>query len=339
MPGSRKSVAEAAIPVPIETTQDVITSVPEGKLQSQEEIMSLSKKEIKIEDLYENILGEEKVDKKVERVVTYILQSQTGTKDFLTTSDIKNLYNEFKQAHPEIVSISLNTMGTYVSTIAKRMSCDIRCNGKKQGYYLLTDKSSEKQEPSIEPMVEGKEVSSEEKLWEKHIYPLITAYLSSNEDLEWVVNLADRRKNHEWGNTDILALKLYDYLSSEQFELIAYEVKLSLRSWRKDIFEAVSHSMFSNKTYFTFVRVTDVDAIDPDMIFYAQQFGIGLLALEIDKEDWDSIVNNPQAITEDMFDYHIIVPAPKRQCNQQIQNAFFLKYEIHNIQELRRFGK
>lgn len=306
-------------------------------LSTTEEGVDIDVQRLTLADISEETLSSKDTLTKVCYVGLFLLKELNATETSRKeTCAILEKYRELKNGNERIVTINDNTFSVYLSVIARKKISAIRCPGKKQGYYLVNINDT-KSEPNITPSIDGSEISKTEKLWEKHLYPILTDYLSANDQLEWVINLANQRKNHEWGNTDILTLKIIEILGKEYFELTAYEVKLSMKSWRKDIFEAISHSLFSNKAYFTFVYVVDRDKIDPEMIIYAQKFNIGLLALEIEETDWNKIVQSPDQINGDMFELVEIVPAPYQVCDLNIQKAYFDKLCIRTSADLRNY--
>ena len=75
-----------------------------------------------------------------------------------------------------------------------------------------------------------------------------------------------------------------------EIEIYTAEVKPSIMSWKSWIFEAVSHSRFSERCYFIFRSDGEVTELVADLIDYAERFGIGIAVIEIDDDQYTSLI-------------------------------------------------
>ena len=135
----------------------------------------------------------------------------------------------------------------------------------------------------------------------------------------------------KWGNPDIVGLKTLDVFKTTYIEITTIEVKRDFYNWRHDIFEAIAHTMFSNRSYYAFA-CKESDIIDRAMITYAQKFNIGILALIVP----DSLWNKPLSMED--IEFRVINPAPAQTPNKNIQKDFenlFAVSEKQTIESLK----
>lgn len=71
------------------------------------------------------------------------------------------------------------------------------------------------------------------------------------------------------------------------------EIKSSQENWRQFVFEAVSHTRFSNLTYYCFAYPeSDRNSFDSEFYMYAEEFGIGLLGIEMEDANFRNFTSN-----------------------------------------------
>ena len=262
----------------------------------------------------------------VNKIACYLLEkgkclSPTKTK---RAKNIFQEYEELKKNHSKIPDVPSNTFGVMLSILSQSFESPIKSKGRKLGYYL--DNAA------------GISLSSKRanKLSEKNLYPVLEEWLES--DAYVIHDIANKRKGNKWQNVDILGWSFIHHMEKEYLELHSIEVKLSLANWRIDLFEAVSHSMFANKSYFAFL-IKESDKIEKALKEYAYKFGIGLLAIVVDNDAWDDIIqNNKELDASDDGNCSIveISIAPHRNVDLETQNKFLVNVlNVHNRNELR----
>jgi hypothetical protein len=85
-------------------------------------------------------------------------------------------------------------------------------------------------------------------------------------------------------------------------ETISVEVKTTHTSWRKMLFEAVSHKRFAHRVFFAFaysaenVPQRDIDA----MRGYGEKFGIGILGLRMTPDKFDTLTRGDKIAVRDI---------------------------------------
>lgn len=127
---------------------------------------------------------------------------------------------------------------------------------------------------------------------EKKLYQIARAWLEAEGFNSEITG--ERTGNGKWGNPDITGIRVYNTASeSKEVEIATVEVKISQDNWRQFIFEAVSHTRFSNLTYFCFAYPeSDRNSFDSEFYMYAEEFGIGLLGIEMESTDFENFITN-----------------------------------------------
>lgn len=262
----------------------------------------------------------------VNKIAGYLLEkgkclSPTKVKH---AKEIFQEYEELRKKHPKIPDVPSNTFGVMLSILSQSFESPIKSKGRKLGYYLdnLTERSSSS--------------GRKNTLSEKDLYPILEEWLES--DAYVIHNMANKRKGSKWQNVDVLGWSFIRHLEVEYLELHSIEVKLSLANWRIDLFEAVSHSMFANKSYFAFL-IKESDKIEKALKEYAYKFGIGLLAIVVDNDKWDAVMQKKELLDASDDGNCSIVEisiAPHRNVDLETQNKFLVNVlNVHNRNELR----
>lgn len=263
----------------------------------------------------------------VNKITCYLLEkgkclTPTKTKH---AKEIFQEYEELKEKYSKIPDVPSNTFGVMLSILSQSFDSPIKSQGRKLGYYL--DNAAGTSLPS----------KRANKLSEKDLYPILEEWLES--DAYVIRNMANKRKGNKWQNVDVLGWSFIRHLEKEFLELHSIEVKLSLANWRIDLFEAVSHSMFANKSYFAFL-IKESDKIEKALKEYAYKFGIGLLAIVVDNDAWDNVIQNKVVLDASDDGNCSIVEisiAPRRDVDLETQNMFMVNVlNVHNSNELRK---
>lgn len=270
----------------------------------------------------------------INAVSQYILEQNKcfDPQNAMLGKDIYAKYFSIQKKHPSIPEIAQNSFGVTLSLISHSSSSTsaIKSAGKKQGYYL--DKGM------LNP--DAKENKVHAKIQEKDLYPILTEWL--NTKIDKAIDASSKRGAKKWQNADILGISFINDIGREDFELHAMEVKVLHTNWRVDLFQAVSHSRFANRSYFAFLlRNSDIDKLENDLKEYAYQFGIGLVAIVIKDEYWRNIIEKKQDLilsdTDDSIcEIREICFAPYHSVNPSIRTNFLEQaFDIRSFQDLR----
>lgn len=296
-------------------------------------------------ELTATALEEASSPEKVEKIVVYILESnhKTDSKNTMCTDDIKKKYKELQRKNADIVSIPENSLATYTSILASKSESKIRCLGRRKGYFITLV-----QETPTETLIETPTETSEKgKLSEKDLYPALQQWMKVSwnavKDKEsWndisVIDISAKRGNDKWQNPDLLCVKEIECLGETRYEITTVEVKPSKQDWTMYIFEAVSHSLFSNKAYFAFLKDNDKRLPD-EMILYALRLGIGIITITIEDQERSKITTSEKLVKALADGSCIIreeVPAPYHVPDISLQKQFLEGLEIRTISDLRQ---
>lgn len=287
-------------------------------------------RQIKLSEIMDEAL--EGLDKphKANKILCYLLEilnaiSYENKKD---TQTIIDKYKDVKSKHPNVSDITENSLSVYLSILAKQEWSRICCPGKKQGYFLsdesqLNVEIQKNENMSVPSSKDGSQVL------ERDMYPYLEQWLSS-EQYEKVSIIANKRGNAKWGNPDIIGINICSFLGQVSVEIATIEAKRDSKNWRIDIFEAVSHTLFANRSYYAYRR-KETDKDDKDMIHYAHKFNIGIIAIIVPDDEWDKEFNAKNV------DLQVIVPAPYQNIRRKWQKVFLKSLNINDYDDLRSF--
>lgn len=266
-------------------------------------------------ELTEKNLTKESELVKVDIVATYILDSlkKHECNDTASSDEIWNEYESLHKTSKGIVRLQKNTFVNYLCRLANDQQSLIECPGKKQGYWL---------DYSRYQVMMGNVKPKPQKTKEEVLYPVVGTWLELN-GYRYVGNISKRKRSGRWRNPDLLGINLDMALGVSEIDIATVEVKADIDNWRHDIFEAVAHLMMANKSYFAFLCTTDeFEAEEMAMREYAQQYGVGLLAIyEDDKKECSYIVK-------------LVQLAPPHKVPIDEQNDFLSSNNINNPNDL-----
>lgn len=287
-----------------------------------------------IQDLEASVLDRASSPEKVEKVVVYILESQNkiDSENTMSTDDIKKAYKKLQKDYNGIVQIPDNTIATTVSVLSSKADSKIQCLGRRQGYFVTP------QQEHIEDKSEESEVIEKGRLLEKDLYPVLQQWMQVSLDVK-SIDISSKRGSEKWRNPDLLGIKEIDFLGDEQFEISTVEVKPNKQDWTMYIFEAVSHSLFSNRTYFAFLKDSFYEKVLDEMKLYASRFGIGIISIAIDDKERANIVTSEKllkALEEGTCQIKEEVPAPYHVPDIYLQKKFLDGLDIHTKSDLRK---
>ena len=267
-------------------------------------------------ELYDLIPSDgEKVrrSEQVNRVVTHLLDNRRvyEADKALSTSNIIDAYHALRDKNPDIYDIPENSLSAYMSYLARNSVSRIQCAGTTKGYYLSRVRSVA---GTANPVKD-----------EKLLYPFLERWLSMQCDAVKDIS-AKHKKKGIWTNPDIMGLNIFNILGSEAVDITTIEAKLSMDKWRMDIFEAVSHARFANRSYYAFLCDYNYK-VTSEIFLFAQEYGIGLIEIRL-PEDWQSGMDiDMECISE-------ILPAPRRVISPQVQEEVLKKYNVREVSDI-----
>lgn len=291
--------------------------------------------EYSIDDLKYSALAKSSSPEKVEKVVVFILESEnkTDSDNTMSTEEIKKAYQKLKNDNEDIISIPENTIATTISVLSSKADSRIQCLGRRQGYFI-TPVPEEKVEENLE---ETNQIEKG-KLLEKDLYPVLKEWMQLSLDVKGV-DISSKRGSLKWRNPDLLGIKEIDFLGEAKFEILTIEVKPNMQDWTMYIFEAVSHSLFSNKTYFAYLKDNFYDKVLDEMKLYASKFGIGIISISIDDKERPNIISSEKllkALDDGTCQIKEEVPAPYHVPDIYLQKKFLDGLDIHTKSDLRK---
>jgi len=286
----------------------------------------------------------------VEIISSYLLNQKnifTPEKAYSGAAIFKEYKKLFNKYAGEIPDIPKNTFNIYLSKISNLPESKINCDGRKQGYYLdqLFEKieplevENEEQEEQIQKEI--REAKEKGNLLEKDLYQFLAQWLFLAKN-EHVSDISNTRAQAKWGNPDLVGLKVNNLFGATEVEITTIEAKLTWENWEQWIFEAVAHTIFSNRSYFAFVHSRDhVNKIlGTNMLHYAEMFNVGILLLTVEPEDYVKIKKRDAfSLTEDNHTIIEYSPAPFNSPHMKYKKKFLNGLGIQEPKDLYMFGK
>lgn len=283
----------------------------------------------------------------VEFLVSYILEKnrKTSITKTLSTKDIIAEFKKLRQDNPSIVEIPENTITVYISQLANSKDSKINCPGKKQGYYLdllleqieakTTEEENKKQQEE-----ELKDAKEKGYVIEKDLYPFFEKWLFEVEN-ERVADISNIRGQGKWANPDLLGLKIDYFFQTPQIEITTIEAKVLIDNWEQWIFEAIAHTVFSNRSYFAFVHSEEhLNKLPHELRHYAEKFGVGILVLAVEPKDYIKIQKKEQfKLSNDNHRIVEYVPAPYQNPHLKFQKRFLEGLNVSDQKDLLNYGK
>lgn len=267
-----------------------------------------------------------------EKVIIYLLeQAKAFDADHTRSSkQIVDAYIKLREDNPDIVSLNTGSLATNASLLSKESSSIVSCTGRRSGYFLNLSNVNNTDTDSGDTVENDCPVcAADDKIKEQQMYAYLVNWLIAK-GLFCVKNVANSRKMGQWGNPDVLGVNLVNFFGNSQVELTTIEAKITAKNWRKDIFEAVAHTVFADYVYFAFLKKQS-EKIDQAMIRFAQKFNIGILAIEIPDENWGKRFDESEAEVWE------VVPAPCANPVQSQRVAYLKRMGITDTAALIEF--
>lgn len=298
-----------------------------------------------IEALETNIFKVSDRLQQVKIIAEFILNHLNATRINNSKSSIEiwDEYEKLKEKCLFIPEIPRNTFNIYLSRASSDQESKINCPGTAQGYYLekLVD-TLEKLESSSDSNNSGVNKSSfKGNFQEKNLYPILKNWLYEK-DFDRLADISTLKSNGKWGNPDLVGFRIDDIFGKFEIEITTIELKLTDENWEQWIMEAVSHTRFSNRSYFGFMYPENLlNKLDSTEIkLYAEHFGIGILIIEIEGQEFLKIKERKD-ININFEKLRIIeyFQAPYSHVNIKFRKKFINALDIKDIGGLYAFGE
>lgn len=293
---------------------------------------------------------------RVREACTHILQTDNKLNEKDTYSSTE-LFKLAKERFPNYFhqSFSSNTFAQYLSNTVKDIDSSINCLGRKRGYYISTITKDSKTQEDITDLTLTESSSTISEISCNNISNKQTQRRIQKENLlypvleSWLVaqgyqaeDVSSGRSLGKWGNPDVAGIIALDTFNSLSIELVTIEVKTSLDDWEQWIFEAVSHKRFANRAYFAFAHQEEtISKIPQDMRYYAELYGIGVIALSMDNEKYRKLHSGELTAPLESEDLDIIelFSAPYTFVQPKYQLKFCTALGINCLKQLYHWGK
>lgn len=155
--------------------------------------------------------------------------------------------------------------------------------GPGGGYYL--DEVS----PSSRELAEEEKNISVEKIYEKHLYPIVREWFISSKGLH-ACEIPNKRNGGTWSNPDLVCFKNINERGVRDVETYAIEVKTSLYKWKQFFFQAVAYKDIANRTYFVFRDDGESKELD-ELKRAAVRYGVGVVQIRLSNSEYMDIKN------------------------------------------------
>lgn len=284
---------------------------------------------------------------------TYFLE-RDGKHDKDNTHSSADLFELVKAEFPDIFSseFSKNTFYQYLSNTVKDAGSLINCLGRRKGYYISRVAQETQDELDVSLTLESTDsipdsgpeatTSQPQKRVQKEIllYPVLESWLVAQG--YQAEDVSSGRSLGKWGNPDVAGINALDAFNGLSVELVTIEAKISLDNWEQWIFEAVSHRRFANRAYFAFAHPEEtISKIPQDMRYYAELYGIGVIALSMDNEQYKQLQSGDLTEPLESEDVEVVevFSAPYSFVQPKYQLKFCNALGITCLKELYRWGR
>lgn len=201
---------------------------------------------------------------------------------------------EQQMAEGKIETHPRNVIYSYLSRAANHDEISkLNSGGPYGGYFIDFKGENEYRAPArVDQNEKENEIQDTQfKNLEKHLYPLVTAWLEASEYVS--ADVSSLRSGGLWGNPDILGISRMEILGVSEIEIVSVEVKLSDDNWERYIFEAISHKRFANRSWYCYRTTTPYPPLPKNMAYYAERYKVGIIQIYLTNEEMEKIANNP----------------------------------------------
>jgi len=186
---------------------------------------------------------------------------------------------------------------------------------------------------------EDEQEAGERRQRELLLYPVLEAWLQ--EQGYRSKDVSTSRSNGQWGNPDVVGIRVTEWLTQVSVEVASVEAKTSFRDWRKWIFEAVAHRRFANRSYFAFAHPSSLlEKIDPDLRHYSELFRVGVLVVGLAEDRYKQLLSGALADPLERDEVELVerFGAPRDNVSAEHQRAFCEGIGIDSLEAAFRWG-
>lgn len=296
-------------------------------------------------------LSEKSNYEKVKEACTFLLK-QGGKLNERETLSSRELF-EAVQEHESFGSVfkdfQKNTFYQYLSNAVRDVNSSINCLGKRQGYYISTvaqatveeAQSDEVSGHSLEAIGgRSEEIPQRNIQRESRLYQILASWLVVQG--YQAQDVSSGRALGKWGNPDVAGIHALDTFNNLSVEVVTIEAKINLNGWEQLIFEAVSHRRFANRAYFAFAHPEEtISKIPQDMRYYAELYGIGVLALSMPIDKYNELQRGHSTEDLDSEDVEVVevFSAPFSFVQPKYQLKFCSALGVSCLKDLYLWGK
>jgi hypothetical protein len=241
------------------------------------------------------------------------------------------------------IEITDGTFKIYLGKVASSLDSPITSTGRKRsgGFYISPASAATAtafSEQTIDQDGPTTEKARVEK--EKLLYPVLTHWLMQKNYR--ARDISAGRGLGKWSNPDVAGIQIHDHFGSIELEVATIEAKVSIKDWRQYIFEAISHRRYANRAYYAFAVPYDSAEKESDEIrYYSEKFGVGVLAIEISNELYDSLLNGTrqEPVSEDDAEVREVYSPAYSSVPLRYRREFCEAIGITRIEDLGSWGQ
>ena len=240
------------------------------------------------------------------------------------------------------IEISDGTFKIYLGKVANTLDSPITSAGRKRsgGFYISPASEATATAFSVQAIEQVVQVDEKERVEkEKLLYPVLAQWLMQKNyrarDISAIRGLG------KWGNQDVAGIQVHDHFGSIELEVATIEAKVSIKDWRQYIFEAISHRRYANRAYYAFAVPEDSAEKESDEIrYYSEKFGVGVLAIEISNELYESLLTgaHQEPISEDDAEVREVYSPANSTVPLRYRREFCEAIGIKKIEDLGSWG-
>ena len=141
-----------------------------------------------------------------------------------------------------------------------------------------------------------------------------------------------------WGNPDVVGIQTLDILGNWHVQTVSVEIKVNSQNWQRDIFEAVSHRRYFDRSYFCYPVLANNRQISEEMKDYAELYSVGVLLIELADSEIPKL-NQGQDLDENNLSVTEVCPAPYSPVSPKYRRLSFDALEISGLESLFDWGK
>lgn len=285
-------------------------------------------------------MAESVYDNFVADVKAFLLQQ--GAINESNTRSMKDIVWPLRDKYADRVEDS--TLYQYLSRAANQDNdTGIVSLGSRRGYYFSQSAVQVADVLSTDEVQEEVQLERSGRVYrEKALYRAVEAWVERQGYA--AKNISDKKNGGKWSNPDLVGINIVSKFGLRDVEIITVEVKVNVKNWKLDIFEAISHKRFSNRVYFCYPVTQETSKIDSDMYRYAELYQIGIIQLVLDKDELIRLITagneSELPVLNDKSDSIVIaIPAHYDFIPPRHQIEFLSSLGIEEEQDLFRFGR